>query len=81
MKCKICTAQAKKLFSAKVMNKYGIEYFHCDDCECLFTENPYWIDEVYERQNNIFDTELISRNQHSTKFLSSIIYFLFDKNG
>lgn len=81
MKCKICTAQAKIIFSARVMNKNDVEYFHCDDCEYLFTENPYWLDEAYERAINISDTGIISRNQHFTKFLSSIIYFLFDKNG
>lgn len=81
MKCKICAAQAKKVFSARVVNNYDVEYFHCDDCEYLSTENPYWLDEAYKRAINISDTGLISRNQHFTKFLSSIIYFLFDSNA
>jgi hypothetical protein len=81
MKCKICTAQAKKVFMARVINKYDVEYFRCDKCEYLFTENPHWLGEAYERAINISDTGIISRNQHFTKLLSSIIFFLFDKNG
>ena len=81
MKCKICAAQAKKVFSARVMNKYDVEYFRCDNCEYLFTENPYWLDEAYERAINISDTGIISRNQHFTELLSSVIYFLFNKKG
>jgi len=80
MNCRICTAQAKRVFSARVMNKFDVEYYSCDNCEYLFTENPHWLDEAYERAINISDTGIISRNQHFTKFLSSIIYFLFDKN-
>jgi len=79
MKCKICTTQAKKVFSARVMNKYDVEYFRCDNCEYLFTENPYWLDEAYERTINISDTGIILRNQHFTKLLSPVIYLLFDK--
>jgi hypothetical protein len=41
MKCKICAAKAIKVFWARVMNNYDVEYFNCDDCECLFTENLY----------------------------------------
>lgn len=69
MKCKICVAQVKKIFSARAMNKYDVEYFNCDDCECLFTENLYWPDEAYERAIIISDNGIISRNQHFTKFL------------
>ena len=72
MKCKICYAQARRVFSARVMNKYDVEYFRCDNCEYLFTENPHWLDEAYERAINISDTGIISRNQHFTKSLSSI---------
>jgi protein-arginine kinase activator protein McsA len=49
MKCKICTARAKKVCSARVTNKYDVEYFRCDNCESLFTENPYWLNGEYER--------------------------------
>jgi Methyltransferase domain len=81
MKCKICTTQAKKVFSARVMNKYDVEYFRYDRCEYLFTEDPYWLDEAYKRAINISDTGVISRNQQFTIILSPIIYFLFNKNG
>jgi len=79
MKCKICAAQTPKVFSARVMNKYDVEYFRCNNCEYLFTENPYWLDEAYERASNISDTGIISRNQHFTILLSPVIYFLFNK--
>jgi hypothetical protein len=81
MKCKICTAQAKKIFSARVMNKYDVEYFRCDSCEYLFTENPYWLDEAYERAINISDTGLINRNIEFSKILSVLIYSNFNKEA
>ena len=68
MNCKICANQSKTVFTAKVMCKYDVEYFYCDNCEYLFTENPHWLDEAYERAINISDTGIISRNQHFTKF-------------
>ena len=56
MICKICSKITKSVFSAKIINKYKINYFHCNNCNFLFTEEPYWIEEVYSNPISKFDT-------------------------
>lgn len=41
MKCKICGNETKKVFSSKILNKYNIDYFYCDNCGFLQTEKDF----------------------------------------
>jgi len=81
MTCRICNSKADKAFSAKVLNKYLVDYFHCPNCGFLFTEDPYWLKEAYERPINLSDTGILQRNILFSKILSTIIFFNFNKNG
>ncbi len=81
MNCKICSAEAKKSFTQKILNKYNVQFFHCDNCSFIFTENPFWLEEAYNSAINISDTGIIDRNIYFSKVVSSLIYFFFDKEG
>ena len=81
MICKICNSNAKQVFNSKILKKYDVKYFKCDNCGYLFTEQPYWLDEAYSRSINLSDTGLLDRNIYFSKVLSVLIYFCFNKNG
>lgn len=81
MQCKICKNLANKNFSAKVLNKYLVDYYHCDYCGFLFTQDPYWLKEAYERPINISDTGILNRNIFYSKMVSTLIYFFYNKNS
>lgn len=79
--CKICNSQSNLAFTSKVLNKYDIRYFKCNHCGYLFTEEPFWLNEAYERSINLSDTGLIMRNIYFSQILSVIIYFDFNKDA
>lgn len=79
--CKICGSNSSHAFTSKVLNKYDVKYFKCRNCDYLFTEEPYWLDEAYKSPINISDTGIMSRNIFFSKIVSSIIYFCFDKSA
>ena len=81
MKCKVCGQDNKKIFNAKILNKYDIEYFHCDNCGFLQTEEHYWLEEAYKESINVSDTGIMSRNLSLSKLSTLIIYFFFNKNA
>ncbi|MCO7246810.1 class I SAM-dependent methyltransferase [Halomonas sp. Mc5H-6] len=81
MKCKVCHKDNEKCFSSVIMNKYEIDYFHCDHCDFLQTEEPYWLDEAYAQSINVSDTGYMVRNLFYSKRLTILLYFLFGKNG
>lgn len=81
MICKICNFETQHIFDAKILNKNNIKYYHCHKCGFLQTEEPYWLDEVYQESINIQDSGLISRNLYLSKQTAIILFFLFNKQA
>ncbi len=76
--CKICNSNTTKIFSGKILNKYRINYFKCDNCSFVQTENPYWLNESYSSAIAHTDIGLISRNLSFQNITSWIIRSYFD---
>ncbi|WP_459200952.1 class I SAM-dependent methyltransferase [Methanococcus sp. CF] len=81
MKCKICNCESNEVFTAKILNKYDIKYYHCDECGFLQTENPYWIDEAYSQPINSSDTGYMRRNIHLSYELIILLFLFFNTSG
>lgn len=71
----------KYSFTETVLGKYKVSYFHCLDCGFLRTEEPYWLDEAYNRAISAADTGLLQRNLVIAAKLAAILYFCFDAEG
>ena len=80
MNCKICLNESKEIFSAKILNKYLIKYYHCPVCDFLQTEEPFWLDEAYEAAIGITDTGILKRNHLFSKRSSTVISSFFDSH-
>ncbi|VEP13841.1 conserved hypothetical protein [Hyella patelloides LEGE 07179] len=72
IKCRLCSGAATYVFSKKLIQKYEVAFFHCNQCESLQTEAPYWLDEAYEGCKSIPDIATVSRCQN----LKSIVYMV-----
>lgn len=81
MNCKVCSAKSENVFSAKILHKYDIDYYHCSNCGFLQTEEPYWLIESYDSAISIEDTGLLKRNLALAKTTSVIIRSFFNKGG
>lgn len=81
MNCKVCSSKTVFFRKAIILNKYNIDYFKCDNCGFVQTEDPYWLEEAYRDPINVSDTGIIARNIYLAKTTATIIYFLFDKNA
>jgi 2-polyprenyl-3-methyl-5-hydroxy-6-metoxy-1,4-benzoquinol methylase len=78
MKCKICSAGSNLAFSHKVLSRYDVKYYKCPECEYLFTETPYWLEEAYKSPINLSDTGILERNIYFSRAVSILILFYFD---
>ena len=81
MNCKVCQSKTKLAFTAKVLKKYEVHYFKCDNCGFMFTEEPYWLEESYKSPINVIDTGILDRNLYFGKVVSSLIFFFFNKDS
>lgn len=79
--CKICGSESPKAFTATVLTKHTVNYYSCPQCEFLFTEEPYWLDEAYQRTINREDTGIMYRNIYYSRLVSVYLFFLMDKKG
>ena len=73
MKCKICNSDTELKFSHIVLRKYNVKYYNCPDCSFMFTENPYWIEEAYNKPINLSDTGMLDRNLYFRKVISQSV--------
>jgi len=81
MICKICRQEINQIFTAKILNAYNIKYYHCENCDFLQTEEPYWLTEAYSDSINIQDTGYMRRNIHFSHKLTILLSLFFNKNG
>lgn len=79
--CKICNNKARLLFDNIILKKYNINYYLCDNCDFVFTENPYWLEEAYKSPINLTDTGILSRNIYLSRKATILIYFLWGKKN
>ena len=81
MDCKICLGKVDQLFKQKVLQKYDVQYYFCNNCGLIFTEKPYWLDEAYTDSIASSDTGIVDRNLKLASQLSILIYFYFNRKA
>lgn len=64
-----------------VLSKYLGSYCHCADCECLFVEQPMWLEEAYEEALNVYDTGAVSRTLTMGPLLAGILALHCESDG
>ena len=79
MNCKICGSKTGVVFNARILNKYRVDYYLCENCGFLQTEKPFWLSESYAESINIYDTGIMARNIYFLQVTATILFFLFDK--
>ncbi len=80
-KCRICNSTSNYFFEKKVLLKYKVSYFCCENCGFIQTENPYWLEESYSSAITSMDVGLIARNIKYANIVDEIICKFFDKNA
>lgn len=75
-RCKICRSITDTAFSVKLLNKHQVDFFKCNNCEFLFSEEPYWLEEAYSSAISIADTGILQRNIEIVNRLIVILYLL-----
>lgn len=81
MKCKICLEESTPQFKSLILNKYNVQYYHCNNCNFIQTEDPYWISEAYKQAIGTSDTGIIQRNLLFIKRVAAIIFIYFGKDA
>ena len=79
--CKICKSTSSLFAQGMILGKYNAEYYRCEYCGFIQTEEPRWNAEAYEKPINEYDTGIIRRNEQNSKIVKAVIRFHFDTSG
>ena len=80
-KCKICDSNSHYFATAKVLQKYNVNYFQCSNCGFVQTEEPYWLDEAYSEAIAVSDVGLVYRNNMMANIASKLLFNYFDSQA
>ncbi len=79
--CRLCGASVKRLFRAPVLKTHSVEYFQCQRCLLVQTEEPYWLNEAYRQPIGDLDTWQIERSLYSAVLVESVLPLLNQSQG
>lgn len=74
--CRLCGGGIKFQFSKLILMRHSVSYFSCDQCDCLQTEKPFWLDEAYQLVNERFDTGQVFRSLNNAGFIDALVNIL-----
>lgn len=78
LKCKICESDSHFFSQARLLQKYDVEYYHCSNCGFVQTEDPYWLEEAYQKAIADSDVGLVYRNNMMANLTSILLFNYFD---
>ena len=79
--CPISGAALTPVFTATILQKHTVQYFHCPVSGLLKTEAPHWLQEAYSSAISSTDTGLVKRNIDTARALELLIDRLKLANG
>ncbi|MCR8558588.1 methyltransferase domain-containing protein [Mucilaginibacter sp. BJC16-A38] len=81
MQSKITGGNTSLLFTARILNKYDVRYYRCNDTGFIQTEEPYWLEEAYSSAITKLDVGLPYRNIFLCAAVSKLLVKYFDAVG
>lgn len=81
MKCHLCSAETRIMFTAEILHKYMVPYHYCAACDHLFVSNPTWMEEAYSDAIAQEDTDIAARNIFNALKLAAIDFLVLGDRG
>jgi hypothetical protein len=77
--CKICVGSSPCFGEIALLKKYSVQYFRCERCGFMQTEEPYWLNEAYSSAIASQDVGIMQRNLLNCHVTSAVLNLLFPK--
>lgn len=77
MTCKICAYAIAPFARATILRKYEIQYFKCEHCGFVQTEQPYWLEEAYSDAIVNIDIGPLNRAVQGSEKVKALIVSFF----
>jgi hypothetical protein len=61
------------LFKQRILGKFDVSYYQCDETGYIQTEKPYWLEDAYQSAITKLDIGLVQRNLNFSKSVEKLI--------
>ncbi|HME70972.1 MAG TPA: methyltransferase domain-containing protein [Myxococcota bacterium] len=78
--CWICGSACRPFGRARILEKHDVDYFECNTCGFIETEEPYWLTEAYSSAITNSDIGLVGRNVTLARYTRNFIFALLDRD-
>jgi Methyltransferase domain len=75
--CKVCGEPSIFFGETDVLRKYRVQYFRCETCGFIQTEDAYWLEEAYSSAIANLDVGIMQRNLLNCDLTSAVLNLLF----
>jgi len=77
MQCKICRSSSTSIGELLILSKHRIQFFQCDGCGFVQTEDPFWLAEAYSQAIAMQDVGIMLRNEQDASITSALLKLCF----
>jgi len=78
--CRACLCSTKKKFTGQLLD-FLVDYYECEMCGYVQTEEPHWLGRAYEKAINDSDTGIMVRNQVNARIVLGALWALRKLDG
>jgi len=75
--CKVCGAPSTFFGKTGILKKYSVQYFRCQQCGFIQTEEPFWLEEAYSSAIACQDVGIMQRNLINREVTSAVLNLLY----
>ena len=79
--CRACKNRSAVFLMSGTLIKKTVDYFECEVCSYVQTEEPYWLASAYANPINASDTGIMWRNHNNAKIVICALFILDKLNG
>lgn len=78
MESKITGGKTEYVFTHKILSRYDVKFYRCEETGFIQTEEPFWLGKAYSSAITKLDVGLVMRNQNMTDVTAKLLYNYFD---
>jgi hypothetical protein len=80
-RCRVCGEDTLPFGSARILASLDVDYYRCQACGFVQTEEPYWLERAYEQPIAKIDVGILSRNLALADTAAAAISILLESDG
>jgi len=81
LNCRLCSSPISRPFSNAQIFERDVQFYECESCGYVQTEEPAWLDQAYASPINASDTGIMARNLSNVGLVLASLALMKERRG